>query len=122
MLLPTSFDVVAAHARGTHADGLVVSQAMATHWFMDSDGRGFVGIKQANFATTITALFIHPSERRLGHGSRLLRDIIALAEGRDVEAHVEPHLHLWFVRHQFVAVHKMKRTAWLMRRPHPVRP
>jgi GNAT superfamily N-acetyltransferase len=120
MLMPTSFDVVALHARGAHSGGLVLSQAMATHWYIDTDGRGFVGIKQANFSTTITALFIHPSERRLGHGSRLLRDIIAGAGSRDVEAQVEPHLHLWFTRHRFIAVHKMKKTAWLMRRPHPV--
>lgn len=120
MLLSTTFDIVAAHARGAHADGLILSQALATHWFLDSDGRGFVGIKQANFATTITALFVHPTERGLGFGSRILRDIIAGAGSRDVEIIAEAPLHRWLGRHDFIAVRKMKKTAWLMRRPYPV--
>jgi GNAT superfamily N-acetyltransferase len=117
MLLTTTFDAVAAHARGTHADGLVLSQAMATHWFMDSDGRGFVGVKSTDLTLTITALFVHPTERSMGHGERILKNVVALAEGRDVEMIAEAPLHRWLGRHGFIAVQKMKKTAWLLRRP-----
>ena len=121
MLLETTFDVVAAHARGTRADGLILSGALAQRWLIDSDGRGFVGLKSTTHALTLTALFVHPTERGMGHGDRILRDVIDLAEGRDVEAIVEAPLHKWFGRHGFIAVQKMKKTAWLLRKPAAIR-
>ena len=117
MLLATDFDVVSAHARGTHADGLIVSRAMAECWFIDGDGRGFVGLKDTSLTLTITALFVHPTERSMGHGERILKDAIAMSGGRDVEIVAEASLHRWLGRHGFIAVRKMKKTAWLLRLP-----
>lgn len=134
MLQPTTFDVVAAHARGTHADGLVLSEAMATHWFLDGDGRGFVGIKEATAfkaldvlndgsapkplpVTTITALFVHPTERGMGFGARILRDVMARAGNADVEIIADAPLHRWLGRFGFIAVRQSKKKSWLLRRP-----
>ena len=117
MLLPTTFDAVAAHAPGTHADWLVLSQAMATHWHIDRDGRGFVGTKRTDLTLTISALFVHPTERGLGHGDRILAEVIAAAPDRDVEITAEAPLHRWLGRRGFIAIRKLKKTAWLLRRP-----
>jgi GNAT superfamily N-acetyltransferase len=121
MLEQTTFDVVAAHARGTHADGLVLSEALASHWWLDSDGRGFVGLKHgSNFALCVTALFVHPTERGMGFGDRILCDVLEMASNSgniDIEIVAESPLHRWLGRHGFIAIREMKKTAWLLRRP-----
>jgi GNAT superfamily N-acetyltransferase len=119
-LTPCTFDDIAPLAAGTHADGLIISWAMATHWFMDRYGAGFVGFNDAAHRVTLTALFVHPGKRGERHGTRLLDAVIAMAGRRDVDAVVEPPLHRWFGSFGFIAVHKTKKSAWLMCKPGPL--
>lgn len=117
MLLSTDFATVQTRAAGVTCDAFVLSEKLATHWYIDADGRGFVGLDQGAMTFIIKALFVYPTERELGFGDRLLTQIIDLAGNVDIEIIADRDLHRWLARHGFIAVRKMKKQGWLMRRP-----
>jgi N-acetylglutamate synthase-like GNAT family acetyltransferase len=119
MLRRCIFDEVSCHAAEAHADGLILSRAMAHQWYVDKHSTGFVGTKQDAHTLLVGALFVHPGMRKVGNGTRILREVIEAAGKRDIEVVCAPALHRWFGKQGFIAVSKLrdKKDVWLLRRP-----
>jgi N-acetylglutamate synthase-like GNAT family acetyltransferase len=122
MLRRCIFDEVSCHAAEAHADGLILSRAMAHQWYVDKHSTGFVATKQDHRTLTIGALFVHPGMRKVGNGTRILREIIDAAGKRDIEVVCVAALHRWFGKQGFIATSKQRgsKDAWLLRRPVPL--
>jgi len=114
-----TFEDVAIHAAEAHLDGLILSRAMAHQWFIDRHSTGFVGTKQDGRTLLIGAIFVLPGKRKVGNGTRILKDVMDTAGDRDIEVVCKPALHRWFGKQGFIASRKLrdKEDAWLLVRP-----
>jgi hypothetical protein len=112
-----TFADITPHAPVAHADGLILSRAMATAWFLNARSTGFVGTKQDAFRLTIGALFVFAERREVGYGGEILRDVIAAAGNRDIEVTCPELRRRWFGKFGFIAARPGIGGTWLMVKP-----
>ncbi len=119
MMRPVPWSLIAKHAPQARADKLIITAPTADEWFMDSEERGYVGLKCSERRVGLRLLYVFPEWRKFGVGASLMHDVIAYAGGRQIDTNCDLHLVAFYEKFGFVKVspHHPSGRSWNLRRP-----